>query len=384
MIQLERLTKIYPGSTIPAVDSVSLHVNKGEICILIGSSGCGKTTLMRMINRLEPITSGTIKIDGKDVTHMDVIELRRSIGYAIQQIGLFPHMTVYENITVVPRLLGWEKQRMSERVDELLTMINMDPAIYRDRYPRELSGGQAQRIGVARAMAANPPVMLMDEPFGAIDPINREVLQDEFLKIQEKLKKTIVFVTHDIHEAVKMGDRIALLDAGNLIQYATPEELLTRPKNQFVKDFVGADRALKRLDLLKVSDAMMKNPVRCSTEDASDKILEQMIDKDLHYLLVTAPGNRLAGYVNIDMLQGHKGVVGDVVRPMSVTVRPRQNLKDALSKMLTYDIGIVVAVDDEGILQGVLNSRTLVSVVGETYDESGGHWGKITTGGRIL
>jgi osmoprotectant transport system ATP-binding protein len=233
-------------------------------------------------------------------------------------------------------------------------------------------------------MAANPPVMLMDEPFGAIDPINREVLQDEFLKIQEKLKKTIVFVTHDIHEAVKMGDRIALLDAGNLIQYATPEELLTQPKNQFVKDFVGADRALKRLDLLKVSDAMMKNPVRCSTEDASEKILERMIEKDLHYLLVTAPGSRLVGYVNVDMLRGHKGVVGDVARPMSVTVRPSQNLKDALSKMLTYDIGIVVAVDDDGILQGVLNSKTLVSVVGETYDEHGGHWGKITTGGRIL
>ncbi len=384
MIELERLTKIYPGSTIPAVDSVSLHVNKGEICILIGSSGCGKTTLMRMINRLEPITSGTIKINGKDLTPMDVIELRRSIGYAIQQIGLFPHMTVFENITVVPKLLGWDKKRMSERVDELLTMINMDPAIYRERYPRELSGGQAQRIGVARAMAANPPVMLMDEPFGAIDPINREVLQDEFLKIQEKLKKTIVFVTHDIHEAVKMGDRIALLDAGNLIQYATPEELLTQPKNQFVKDFVGADRALKRLDLLKVSDAMMKNPVRCSTEDASEKILERMIEKDLHYLLVTAPGSRLVGYVNVDMLRGHKGVVGDVARPMSVTVRPSQNLKDALSKMLTYDIGIVVAVDDDGILQGVLNSKTLVSVVGETYDEHGGHWGKITTGGRIL
>ncbi|MEE4355584.1 MAG: betaine/proline/choline family ABC transporter ATP-binding protein [Desulfococcaceae bacterium] len=384
MINLERVTKIYPGTTMPAVDNVDLEVPRGEICILIGSSGCGKTTLMRMMNRLEPITSGTIRIEGKSVMEMDLIELRRGIGYAIQQIGLFPHMTVAENITVVPKLLGWDKKRMDERVDELLTLVNLEPAVYRNRYPRELSGGQAQRIGVTRAMAADPPVMLMDEPFGAIDPINREVLQDEFLKIQAKLKKTIVFVTHDIHEAVKMGDRIALLDAGRLIQYGTPEDLLTRPKNQFVKDFVGADRALKRLDLLKVRDAMLKDPVRCSTDDSSEKILEHMLAHDLNFLLVTEPGNVFRGYVNIDMLRGHKGRVGDLVRPMTITVRPEQNLKDALSKMLTYDLGIVVAVNEEDRLEGVLNSRTLVSVVGETYDESGGHWGKITTGGRVI
>jgi osmoprotectant transport system ATP-binding protein len=369
---------------MPAVESVDLEVPQGEICILIGSSGCGKTTLMRMMNRLEPITSGTIKIDGKNIMQMDLIELRRGIGYAIQQIGLFPHMTVAENISVVPKLLGWDKKRMDERADELLALVNLEPAVYRGRYPRELSGGQAQRIGVARAMAANPPVMLMDEPFGAIDPINREVLQDEFLKIQAKLKKTIVFVTHDIHEAVKMGDRIALLDAGKLIQYGTPEDLLTRPKNQFVKDFVGADRALKRLDLLKVRDAMLKDPVRCRTDDSSEKVLEHMLANDLNFLLVTEAGSKFKGYVNIDMLRGHKGVVGDLVRPMTITVKPEQNLKDALSKMLTYDIGIVVAVNDEGVIEGILNSRTLVSVVGETYDETGGHWGKITTGGRVI
>ncbi len=384
MIELERVTKIYHGTNTPAVDAVDLTVEQGEICILIGSSGCGKTTLMRMMNRLEPITSGFIRINGENIMNKDVIELRRSIGYAIQQIGLFPHMTVYDNIATVPKLLSWEKSRIDKRVDELLDMVKLPPEIFRFRYPRELSGGQAQRIGVLRAMATDPPVMLMDEPFGAIDPINREVLQDEFLKIQEKLKKTIVFVTHDIHEAIKMGDKIALLDAGRLIQFGTPEQLLTAPKNQFVKDFVGTDRALKRLDLLKVEDAMLVNPVHCLDEDLSEKIAEHMIENDLYFLLVTDHEKRLRGYVNIDNLRGHYGKVGDVVNPMTIKVMPDQNLKDALSKMLSYDLGIVVAVDEEGKLAGVLNSKTLVSVVGETYDEHGGHWGKITAGGRVL
>jgi osmoprotectant transport system ATP-binding protein len=384
MIELERVTKIFPGSEIPAVDSVSLTVPNGEICILIGSSGCGKTTLMRMMNRLEPITSGTIKIDGENILQKNVIDLRRHVGYAIQQIGLFPHMTVYENIATVPRLLGWEKKRIDERVDQLLELVKMPAETFRSRYPRELSGGQAQRIGVLRAMATDPPLMLMDEPFGAIDPINRETLQDEFLKIQAKLKKTIVFVTHDIHEAIKMGDKIALLDAGRLIQYGTAEDLLTKPKNQFVKDFVGADRALKRLDLLKVKDAMLKNPVHCHTDNPSEQVLERMLENDLNYLLVLDKEDRIKGYVNVDMLRGHKGEVGDVVHPMTITVSPDQNLKDALSKMLSFDLGIVVAVDDDDKVVGILNTRTLVSVVGETYDERGGHWGKITADGRIV
>jgi len=384
MIELERVTKIYPGSEVPAVDSVNLNIAEGDICILIGSSGCGKTTLMRMMNRLEPITSGFIRIGGESIMDKDVTALRRSIGYAIQQIGLFPHMTVYDNIATVPHLLGWDKKRIDERVDELLDMVQLPPDIFRFRYPRELSGGQAQRIGVTRAMATDPPVMLMDEPFGAIDPINREVLQDEFLKIQEKLKKTIVFVTHDIHEAIKMGDKIALLDAGQLVQYGTPEELLTQPKNRFVKDFVGADRALKRLNLLKVRDAMLTNPTHCHGEDPSETILEHMIENELSYLLVADREDNLKGYVNLEELQGHHGNVRDVVRPMTLTVKPEQNLKDALSKMLSYDLGIVVAMDDDGKIAGVLNSRTLVSVVGETYDERGGHWGRITTKGRII
>jgi len=384
MIRLEKVTKIYPGTNVPAVNDVDLEVQKGEICVLIGSSGCGKTTLMRMINRLIPITSGTIYIDDQNILDIDPIELRRHIGYAIQQIGLFPHMTVYDNIATVPRLLKWEKKRIDERVDELLNLVQLEPAQFRHRYPRELSGGQAQRIGVARAMATDPPVMLMDEPFGAIDPINREVLQDEFLKIQSQIKKTIVFVTHDIHEAIKMGDRIALLDAGRLVQFGTPEELLTNPKNQFVKDFVGADRALKRLDLLKVRDAMLKNPVHCHDTDDVESVARAMQEKGLNFLLVNDPQDRLKGYVTLRDLHDQSGKVGDFTKPMTLTVRPEQNLKDALSKMLTFDIGIVVAVDDGGKLMGVLNTMTLAQVVGETYDEHGGRWGKIMTGGKIL
>ncbi|MFZ3046364.1 MAG: betaine/proline/choline family ABC transporter ATP-binding protein [Desulfatirhabdiaceae bacterium] len=384
MIKFEKVTKIYSGSQSAAISNIDLEVSRGEICVLIGSSGCGKTTLMRMVNRLISITSGNIFIDGQNIMNMDVIELRRSIGYAIQQIGLFPHMTVYDNIATVPRLLKWGKERIAARVDELLNMVKLDPDVFRHRYPRELSGGQAQRIGVARALATDPPVMLMDEPFGAIDPINREVLQDEFLSIQEKIRKTIIFVTHDIHEAIKMGDKIALLDAGRLVQYGSPESLLTAPANQFVKDFVGADRALKRLDLLQVKDAMLKNPVHCHDMDEAEDVYRYMQENGLNYLLVCDNQDVLLGYVNLRDIVDHSGKVGDRIKPMTLTVRPNQNLKEALSKMLSYDIGIVVAVDDSGTLAGILNTTTLAAVIGETYDEKGGRWGKITAGGKIL
>jgi osmoprotectant transport system ATP-binding protein len=384
MIELHHVTKIYPDAGQPAVDSVSLTVSEGEICVFIGPSGCGKTTLMRLINRLIPITSGGIAVDGKDIMTLDPIALRRHIGYVIQQVGLFPHMTVRDNIATVPKLLGWARQAIDDRVDELLTLVNLEPETFRNRYPRQLSGGQAQRIGVARAMAANPPIMLMDEPFGAIDPINREVLQDEFLKIQEKLKKTIIFVTHDINEAIKMGQRIALLREGRLVQAGPPDDLLMRPADEFVKSFVGADRALKRLNLLKVRDAMMVNPVHCLDEDPSEKVLEKMIHSDLAFLIVANRELRLRGYVNQYDLRGHKGRVADVIRKLTLTVSPERNLKEALSQMLSYDLGILVAVDEAGRIEGVLNSTTLSALVGSTYDERGGHWGRITAAGRIL
>ena len=384
MIELNRVTKIYPGAAQPAVDSVSLTVPEGEICVFIGPSGCGKTTLMRLINRLIPLTSGSISVDGKDIMTLNPIELRRQIGYVIQQVGLFPHMTVRDNIATVPKLLGWTKAKIDERVDELLGLVNLDPREFRDRYPRQLSGGQAQRIGVARAMAADPTTMLMDEPFGAIDPINREVLQDEFLRIQAKLKKTIIFVTHDINEAIKMGQRVVLLQDGRLVQAGLPDELLNRPANEFVKSFVGSDRVLKRLNLLKVRDAMMLNPVHCHEEDLSEKVLEQMTKCDLAFLIVADRDQKLLGYVNQYDLRGHKGIIADVVRKLTLTVSPERNLKEALSQMLSYDLGILVAVDEEDHIRGVLNSATLFTLVGATYDERGGHWGRITASGRIL
>jgi osmoprotectant transport system ATP-binding protein len=254
MIEIEHLSKRFAGSTAPAVDDLSLMIGASEICVLIGPSGCGKTTTMRMINRMIEPDGGSIRIAGRDVMHIDPVELRRSVGYVIQQVGLFPHMTIAENVATVPQLLGWDAARIARRVDELLQQVDMDPARYRDRYPRALSGGQKQRVGVARALAADPPVMLMDEPFGALDPITRASLQDEFLRLLYELKKTIVFVTHDIDEALKMGTRIAILRAGRLVQFDRPEAILARPADPFVEAFVGGDRALKRLALLPLAE----------------------------------------------------------------------------------------------------------------------------------
>ncbi len=250
MIALRALTKRFVGEARPAVDSLTLEVPSGETCVLIGPSGCGKTTTMRMVNRMIEPDFGTIEVAGRDVTHVDAIELRRSIGYVIQQVGLFPHMTIADNIATVPRLLGWDGARIATRVNELLELVGLDADSYRNRFPRALSGGQRQRVGVARALAADPPVMLMDEPFGAIDPITRAKLQDEFLRIQQRLRKTIVFVTHDIDEAIRMGSRIAIMRAGRLVQYDTPEAILANPADAFVEEFVGSDRVLKRLSLL--------------------------------------------------------------------------------------------------------------------------------------
>ena len=253
-LEFAEATKRYPGADAPAVDKLSLKVPAGEICVLVGPSGCGKTTAMRMVNRMIDITGGDIRVGGRSVRERDVDDLRREIGYVIQQIGLFPHRTIADNVATVPRLLGWDKQRIAERVEELLELIGL-PHEMAGRYPAQLSGGQRQRVGVARALAADPPLMLMDEPFGAIDPINRERLQNEFLRLQAEIRKTIVFVTHDIDEAIKMGDKIAVLQVGGkLAQYASPEELLMEPASPFVEDFVGADRALKALSLRRVRD----------------------------------------------------------------------------------------------------------------------------------
>jgi osmoprotectant transport system ATP-binding protein len=267
MIRLEALTKTYatPQGAVTAVDHVSFEVHSGQICVLLGPSGCGKTTTLRMINRLVTPTSGKVFIDGRDTDMANPVELRRTIGYVIQQIGLFPNMTVGENVAVVPRLLGWGAARIRRRAQELLEMLALDPAQFLDRYPSELSGGQAQRVGVARALAADPPLLLMDEPFAALDPVNREAIQDQFWRMQQSLRKTVLFVSHDIDEAVKMADRIAIFQTGRLAQFAAPDELLARPANEFVANFTGSDRTLKRLRRIRAAEVM--TPANVPVED---------------------------------------------------------------------------------------------------------------------
>jgi osmoprotectant transport system ATP-binding protein len=306
-LEFREATKRYPGSDKPAVDNLSLEVAAGEICVLVGPSGCGKTTAMRMVNRMTDITDGDILVGGRSVRESDENELRRHVGYVIQQIGLFPHRTVAENIATVPRLLGWEKSRTNTRVRELLDLIGLPNEMGR-RYPAQLSGGQRQRVGVARALAADPPVMLMDEPFGAIDPINRDRLQNEFLRLQAELRKTIVFVTHDIDEAIKMGDRIAVMQEGGILaQYARPGELLMHPANDFVEDFVGGDRALKRLSLQRVRDIELL-PARDGATgpqiDANAVLrdaLSELLAREAQYGPVV-DGDRVVGVLSIELI----------------------------------------------------------------------------------
>lgn len=260
VIKFDKVTKIYESDSkkVTAVDSISFEVNPGEICVFLGPSGCGKTTLLRMVNRLIPITGGKIEVNGQDTQSLDLIKLRRSIGYVIQQNGLFPNLTIEENICVVPKLLGWDRVKMKKRSDELLDLFGLQPEEFSKRFPWELSGGQQQRVGIARALAADPPIMLMDEPFGALDPIIREHIQNEFLKIQENVKKTILFVSHDIDEAIRLANKIAIFKDGHLMQYDTPDDILASPKNKFVEDFIGSDSSLKRLTLLTVKDLLEK------------------------------------------------------------------------------------------------------------------------------
>ena len=306
-LEFRGATKRYPGSDRPAVDRLSLEVGAGEICVLVGPSGCGKTTAMRMVNRMTDITEGDILVGGRSVREADENELRRHVGYVIQQIGLFPHRTIAENIATVPRLLGWDKRRTAARVRELLELIGL-PAEMGRRYPAQLSGGQRQRVGVARALAADPPVMLMDEPFGAIDPINRERLQNEFLRLQAELRKTVVFVTHDIDEAIKLGDRIAVMQQGGLLaQYAPPAELLMRPANAFVEDFVGADRALKRLSLQRVRDIQLLPGRDGATGPriASDALLRDALSDLLAHEAQYGPvveNGRVVGVLSIELI----------------------------------------------------------------------------------
>ena len=310
MIEIRGLVKRFPGARHAAVDHLTLTIPEGEVCVLIGPSGCGKTTTMRIINRLLEPDAGSVTVGGRDVMRTDPVELRRSIGYVIQQVGLFPHWSIADNIATVPKLLGWSEARIAARVDELLHLVGMEPAMFRARFPRELSGGQKQRVGVARALAADPPVMLMDEPFGAIDPIARARLQDEFLRILRGLKKTIVFVTHDIDEAIKMGDSVAILRDGALVQHDTPEAILARPADPFVESFVGTDRALKRLALIRADAALepsgVASPAHAIAAQATLRdALALMLETGSDSLTVTGAGGAVPGELTLAGIRAH-------------------------------------------------------------------------------
>ncbi len=353
-LELRELTKQYPGEDGPAVDRLSLEVPAGEICVFVGPSGCGKTTAMRMINRMIDRDSGEILLDGRDVNDRDPSELRREIGYVIQQIGLFPHRTIEENIGTVPSLLGWKKADIAARTQELLDLVGLDPA-FAKRYPAQLSGGQRQRVGVARALAADPPLLLMDEPFGAIDPITRDRLQNEFLRLQKTLGRTIVFVTHDIDEAIKMGDRIAVLrTGGRLAQYATPAELLLAPADDFVERFVGADRALKRLALGRVSDLDLLPVVKVHDGDPSDWVRSQLAGAPVPYPLVVDDDERPVSWLDADDLRADR-VVGAEGSDVAI-VDGDAVLRDAFSSVLQSRVRFAVVVDERGKSIGVLSA----------------------------
>ena len=370
MITYEHLTKIFGEGeeAVTALDDVSFTIEKGDIVIFLGPSGCGKTTTLRLTNRLESITRGTIEVNGRNVMDMDAVQLRRQMGYVIQDIGLFPNKTIAENIAVVPKLLNWPKNKTQERVDELLTMVRLDPAIYRNRYPAELSGGQQQRVGVARGLAADPEILLMDEPFGAIDPINREQIQDEFLKVQEKLKKTIAFVSHDIHEAIKMGDKIALFEGGRLVQYEKPEILLTQPKNKYVSDFVGADRALKVLGIITVGDVYNAEPPNIvKGSDSAEGVLNLMEQNKESFCIVLDQERRSIGYVTKKSLKYEKGPVRDVAENFPVYLSRRFPARDALSNMLMYDFRTLCVVDSEQKLLGTITYDDIQDAIRQSY-----------------
>jgi osmoprotectant transport system ATP-binding protein len=353
MITLDRVSKTFGNSGEPAVRELSLKIRDGETVVLVGPSGCGKTTTMKMINRLIEPSSGTILLDGADIQKQDAVELRRRIGYVIQSIGLMPHRTIQQNIETLPKLLHWDQARTQNRVEELREILELDEDLL-SRYPSELSGGQRQRVGVARALAADPPVMLMDEPFGAVDPIVRERLQNQFLDIQERLRKTIVFVTHDIDEAIKMSDRIAILNRGGILeQYATPEEILRDPANDFVKQFVGAERGLKRLALIRVEDIDVEQGPVVSPNDSVVEARRVIEKFDYGWTSVVENGE-LLGWVNEDSLDGKDYVREAPVRPFSAYVTRKSSLRQALDSIVTSRTQVAVVAEEGQRYAGIL------------------------------
>jgi osmoprotectant transport system ATP-binding protein len=360
-VEFRHVSKQYAGAAgAGAVVDLSLLVPAGEICVLVGPSGCGKTTSLKMVNRLVEPSSGQVLIDDEDIMSVEVTALRRRIGYVIQQVGLFPHQTIADNIATVPRLLGWSRERIARRVEELIELIGLDPGTVRNRYPSQLSGGERQRVGVARAMAVEPPVMLMDEPFGAVDPIVRERLQNEFIRLHRALGTTVLFVTHDIDEAIKMGTRVAVMQqGGHLAQYAAPTELLLHPANDFVARFVGADRGLKRLTLLTVADVRLEPGEVAHVGERAGTAWARSQDAGVAYVLLLDRDNRPQGWIKAGQHTPEELLTSDNVDASSPLVTFETTLRDALSMLLASDVQTAVVVDDRGRYLGVLTVDAL-------------------------
>lgn len=364
LIKLENIEKSYTPGEPAAVRNLNLEVMRGEVLVLVGPSGCGKSTTLRLINRLIEPTKGKIYLNGEDVTDINGSQLRRRIGYVIQQVGLFPHKTIAENIATVPKLLGWKKDEIDKRVDELLEVVSMDPEVFKDRYPKELSGGQAQRVGVARALAANPDVLLMDEPFGAIDPITRDRLQNEFLRLQQDLKKTIVFVTHDIDEAIKMGDRIAILREGSEIaQLDTPENILTEPADDFVESFLGSGAILKGLTLKKVRDIQLQPITTLKAPVLRDKAIQSINENNDSFAILLDHNDHPLRWLDERALNRTNQPIEKSGRPIAVFIQPEDTLQDALSAMLQSSVGMSVVVDRRGKYLGCCTIESLAKLL---------------------
>ncbi|MBY4602380.1 MULTISPECIES: choline ABC transporter ATP-binding protein OpuBA [Bacillus] len=373
MLTLENVSKTYKGGK-KAVNNVNLKIAKGEFICFIGPSGCGKTTTMKMINRLIEPSAGKIFIDGENIMEQDPVELRRKIGYVIQQIGLFPHMTIQQNISLVPKLLKWPEQQRKERARELLKLVDMGPE-YLDRYPHELSGGQQQRIGVLRALAAEPPLILMDEPFGALDPITRDSLQEEFKKLQKTLHKTIVFVTHDMDEAIKLADRIVILKAGEIVQVGTPDDILRNPADEFVEEFIGKERLIQSSspDVERVDQIMNTQPVTITSDKTLSEAIQLMRQERVDSLLVVDDEHILRGYVDveiIDQCRKKANLVGEVLHEDLYTVLGGTLLRDTVRKILKRGVKYVPVVDGNRRLIGIVTRASLVDIV---YDSL---WGE--------
>ncbi|MDD2235222.1 MAG: ABC transporter ATP-binding protein [Desulfitobacteriaceae bacterium] len=375
MIKFENVSKKYEDGT-EAVKTLNFEINNGELLVLIGPSGCGKTTTMKMINRLIPHTEGRITIDGKDIDTIDPVPLRRNIGYVIQQAGLFPHYTIEDNIALIPKLKKWNESEIEKRVNYLMEVVGLDPDVFAKRYPRELSGGEQQRVGVARALAANPDIILMDEPFGALDPMTREQLQDELVRIQSEMHKTIVFVTHDIDEALKLGDKIAIMRDGELLQLDTPEQLLSNPSHGFVEEFIGKQRIYQNPDYIPITDIMRENPVIALPSRTPTVAISFIRQHKIDTLIVCDENGKLLGIIPSYELHAKKEdirTIAEIVQPVATILESTATAKDALQMINNASYGIIPVVNETQKVIGVVTRGSLLSFFANQWTGEGGN-----------